>query len=72
MFDDVPDDPENDITEELCPDCGESVEECDCECPDCGELDCDGECCDDDDGDVYDGDGNLIIFDDEEDDGEDD
>lgn len=48
---------ELDDTEELCPECGESIDDCECDeeeaddkttCPDCGELN--EECiCDDDD-----------------------
>lgn len=31
MFDDMPEDKDDDITEELCPECGESIDDCECD-----------------------------------------
>lgn len=70
MFDDVPEDSDDQITEELCPECGKFIDMCECDddeiiCPDCGELH--EECiCEDEDDDE------LIDLEDDEEDEEDD
>jgi hypothetical protein len=50
----VPEDPELDDTDELCPECGESIDECECDDDDDDFLDAeeDGEEEDDDDDEI--------------------
>lgn len=66
MLSDVPEDPDEQITEELCPDCLEPADGCICVCEECGEFVCNCDCHVDEDDELDD---ELIDLDD---DGEDD